>query len=76
MPNSEFVGKVVESGAEVVETVPDDKAELCRDCLGESDVDELLTALTVEMTVVSVRVSISPLTNLRLKIVQVMGGPV
>jgi hypothetical protein len=39
-------------------------------------VDELLAALTVEMTVVSVRVSISPLTNLRLKAVQVVEGPV
>ena len=71
----EFVGEVVERGAEVVETVADDEAELWRDWIGESDVHELLAALTVDMTVVSVRVSVSPLTNLRLKTVQVAGGP-
>jgi hypothetical protein len=75
MPYSEFVGKVVKGGAEVVEAIPDDEAELYRDWLGESDVHDLLTALTVEMTIVSVRVSVSPLTNFRLKAVQVMGGP-
>jgi hypothetical protein len=69
MPNSEFVGKVVESGSEVVETVADDEAEHCGDWFGKSNVHDLLTTLPVEMTVVSVRVSFAPLANLRVKTV-------
>ena len=73
---SEIVDEVVEGGAEVVETVADNEAKLCRDWLGEFDVHELLTAFTIDMTDVSVRFSLSPLTNFRVKAVQVMGGPV
>jgi hypothetical protein len=76
MPDSEFVGEIVEGRAEVVEAVPDDEAEACRDWFGEFDVSELLAALTVDMTDVSVSMSLSPLTNLRVKSVQVVGGPI
>ena len=70
-----LIDEAVESTSEAVEAVPDDEAELRRDGFGKSEVDELLTALSVEMTDVSVRLSLSPLTDLRLKAVQVMGGP-
>ena len=76
MPDSEFIGKVVESGAEVVETVADDEAKLCWNWLDESDVHELLAALAVNMTDVSVRFLLCPGTNFRVKAVQVLGGPV
>lgn len=74
--DNEIVDEIVQSGAEVVETVADDETQLCGDWLRESDVHELLAALAVDMTVVSVRLSLSPLTNLSVKSVQVMGGPV
>ena len=59
-----------------METVADDESQLCGDWLGESDANALLAALTVEMTLVSVRVSLAPLANLRVKAIQVVGGPV
>jgi hypothetical protein len=71
----EFVDEVVEGGAEVVEAVADAETELCRDGLGEFEAKELLAALSVEMTDVSVRFSLSPLANLRVETVQVMGSP-
>lgn len=58
-----------------MEAVADDETELCRDGLGEFEAKELLAALSVEMTDVSVRFSLSPLANLRVEAVQVMGGP-
>jgi len=70
--DDEVVDEVVEGGAQVVEAVADDEAKLCRDWLGESDVHELLAALTVETTVVIVCLSLSPLRNFRIKAVQVM----
>jgi hypothetical protein len=76
MGNDKIVDEIVEGRTEVVEAVADDKAKLCRDWLGESDVHELLAALAVDMTDVAVRFSFSPLANFRLKAVQVMGSPV
>lgn len=72
----EFVDEVVESGTEVVQAIPDDEAELRWNGFREFEVDELLTALSVEMTDVSVRFSLSPLAHLRVEAVQVMGGPI
>jgi hypothetical protein len=72
----EFVDEVIEGRAEIMEAIPDDETKLLRDGFREFEVDELLAALSVEMTNVSVRFSLSPLTNLRLKSVQVIGGPI
>ncbi len=76
MSEGEFVDEVVEGRAEVVETVTDDKAELCRNGLGEFEVDELLAALSVKTIEISMRFSLSPLAHLRVKAVQMMGGPI
>ena len=74
--DDEIIDEIVEGGAEVVETVADDEAKLCRDWLGESDVHVLFAALAVGMTDVSVRFSLAPLTNFRIKTIQVIGGSV
>jgi hypothetical protein len=68
----EFVDEVIEGRAEIMEAIPDDETKLLRDGFREFEVDELLAALSVEMTNVSVRFFLSPLTNLRLKSVQVI----
>lgn len=74
--DDEIIDDIVEGGAEVVETVADDEAKLCRDWLGESDVHVLFAALTVSITEVSVRSSLAPLTNFRIKTILVIGGSV
>ena len=74
--DDEIIDEIVEGGAEVVETVADDEAKLCREWLGESDVHVLFAALAVGMTDVSVRFSLAPLTNFRIKTIQVIGGSV
>lgn len=74
--DDEIIDEIVEGGGGVVETVADDEAKLCRDWLGESDVHVLFAALAVGMTDVSVRFSLAPLTNFRIKTIQVIGGSV
>ena len=69
MSDDEVVNEVVKGGAEIMETVADDEAKLCGDWLGKPDVYELLAALAVDKTDVSVRFSLSPLKNLRVKCV-------
>lgn len=74
--DDEIIDEIVEGGGGVVETVADDEAKLGRDWLGESDVHVLFAALAVGMTDVSVRFSLAPLTNFRVKTIQVIGGSV
>jgi hypothetical protein len=76
--DDEIVDEIVEGGAEVVETVADDEAKLCRDWLGEFDVHVhvLLAALAVGMTDVSACFSLAPLTTFRIKAIQMIGGSV
>src|SRR5215212_1884031 len=62
----EFVDKVVKSRPEVVEAVADNEAELGGRRLDESNLDELLVALTVDFHDIVVRVMRSPLTDLRI----------
>ncbi len=59
-----------------METVAGKEAKLCRDWLGEFDVHVLLVALAVGTTDVLLRFSLAPLTNFRIKTIQVMGGSV
>jgi hypothetical protein len=72
----EFIDEVIEGRAEIMEAIPDDETKLLRDGFREFEIDVLLAARSVEMTNVSVRFSLSPLTNLRLKSVQVVGGSI
>ena len=74
--DDEIIDEIVEGGAEVVETVADDEAKLCRDWLGEFDVHVLLAALAVGMTDVSACFSLAPLTTFRIKAIQMIGGSV
>ena len=59
-----------------MEAVSDDEAELARGRLQESNVDELLVALAINRSDVSVWFSFGPVTNLRVKGGEVMGGSV
>jgi hypothetical protein len=59
-----------------VEAVSDDEAELGRGRVEEFDFDKLLVALAIKCSDVTVRFSLGPVTNLRVKAGEVMGGSV
>jgi len=74
--DGEFVGKVVEGRAEVVDAVPGDEAETGGRGLDDFGIDDLLAALGIEFGPEFMRAFFKPGTPFRFKALQVVERPI
>lgn len=73
--NSEFVDEVVESGAKVVQVIPDGKREGGRHGFGQLGYEQLFVGLEVEIVGKAMRASFEPGVNFDLEALQVLDSP-
>ena len=74
--DGEFVDEVIEGGAEVVQTVPDNGGEFGRHGLEDLDYEQLVAALKVSIMDQSVRLAFEPDGGFALKALHVVERPI